>query len=328
MIMRVSAVPAIVFLALAACAAVLCQQPLPTDLAGKRPNELGKILILEYHLIEPQETRWARSIEHFRGDLEELYQSGYRPIGMKEYIDGRIDLPAGAKAFILTFDDSSPGQFRYLSKDGKNQTDPECAVGMLIAFNKRHPDFRLRGIFFVLPAAKEPHKLFGQPEYEADKLRELVSLGFEIGDHTLWHADLAKYDAATVQKQIALAAVAIQKVIPDYRLSALALPFGSYPRNPDLAARGSYNGISYAFEAVLRVSGGAAPSPFSLRRDLMRLPRIQVPSPDLKYWLDRFEKHPSEVFISDGRPDTADFPRALESEFNAARYRNLRVIAY
>jgi len=319
---------ALVPLALCVWAVVSQSRSPQSNAPALRPNELGKVLILEYHLIEQQETRWARSVEHFRHDLEELYQSGYRPIGMREYIEGKIEIPSGTKAFIFTFDDSSPGQFRYLVRDGKQEIDPDCAVGSLVAFNRQHPDFRLRGIFFVLPAAKEPHKLFGQPEYEAAKLRELVSLGFEIGNHTLWHADLAKYDAAVVQKQIVLAAEAIQKIIPNYRLSTLALPFGSYPKNPELATHGSYQGISYAFDAILRVSGGPAPSPFSRQRDLMHLPRVQVPGPDLKYWHDRFDKHPAEVFISDGRADTVTFPRALESGFNASRYKNLKIVTY
>jgi peptidoglycan/xylan/chitin deacetylase (PgdA/CDA1 family) len=293
-----------------------------------RPNELGKVMILEYHLIQPEETRWGRSIPNFKRDLEQLYDSGYRPIGMADYIDGQIAVPAGRRPIILTFDDSSEGQFRYLIKNGTPEIDPDCAVGILIGFHKLHPDFDLKGAFFVLPAAKEPHRLFGQPEFEARKLKELVALGFEIGNHTLWHADLAKYDPTVVREQIALAAEAIQKMVPAFRVRALALPFGSYPQDPQLALDGSYRGFSYHYDAVLRVAGGPACSPFSVQTDLARLPRTQVTGADLQHWIEYFERHPAEGFVSDGDANTVTFPWTLLSEFNSSKFKNLRAVTY
>jgi len=57
---------------------------------------------------------------------------------------------------VLTFDDSSPGQFRYLAQNGSTSVDPDCAVGILEAFARRHPDFGLAATFFVLPGAILP----------------------------------------------------------------------------------------------------------------------------------------------------------------------------
>jgi Polysaccharide deacetylase len=296
--------------------------------AAAQPNELGKVMILEYHLIEENESRWGRSVENFRKDLERFYQEGYRPISLGEYIDGKITLPRSTKPIILTFDDSSPGQFRYLLRNGKKEIDPDCAVGILIEFSRRHPDFRHVATFFVLPEAKEPHKLFGQPEFEADKLQELVRLGFEIGNHTLWHANLGKYDATIVQKQLAQSVQAIQKRVPGYTIRSLALPFGVYPKDSGLAATGSFNGITYHNEAILKVAGGPAPSPFSISRDLLHLPRIQVPSSDLQYWLRYFQKDPEEAFVSDGQADTVSFPKILKPKFNAAKFKCLKGDAY
>jgi hypothetical protein len=291
-------------------------------------NELGRFLILEYHLIQEQETRWGRSIPNFKQDLERLYQAGYRPVAMADIIDGEIDLPAGTKPVLLTFDDSSPGQFRYLTKNGKKEIDPECAVGLLLSFHRQHPDWAKKAVFFVLPEAKQPHKLFGQPECEADKLKELVALGFEIGNHTLWHANLGKYDDTTVQKQLAQSEEAIQKRVPGYAVRSLALPFGVYPKDLQLAVKGKFKGRAYQHEAILRVAGGAAQSPFSTGCDLLHLPRIQVPGPDLKYWLSHYEKHPGEVFVSDGQPRTVTFPKALQPKFNATKFKKLQSISY
>ena len=292
------------------------------------PNELGRVIILEYHLIEAEESRWGRSVENFKKDLDQLYQKGYRTISLGDYIDGRITIPAGTRPVILTFDDSSPGQFRYRLRDGRKETDPNCAVGILLEFGNRHQDFGHKATFFVLPEAKQPHKLFGQPEFESEKLRELVKLGFEIGNHTLWHANLGKYDAATVQKQLAKSVEAIQKRVPGYVVRSLALPFGVYPKDLSLAIAGLSGGISYRHEAILKVAGGAAPSPFSTSRDLLHLPRIQVPSSDLQYWLHYFEKHPEEVFVSDGQPGIVSFPKALKSKFDLARFKSLTADSY
>jgi hypothetical protein len=300
----------------------------PSSETKARPNELGRFLILEYHLIQEEETRWGRSISNFKQDLERLYQAGYRTISVADVIDGKIDLPAGTKPVLLTFDDSSPGQFRFLLKNGRREIDPNCAVGILIDFHRRHLDFAKKAVFYVLPEAKQPHKLFGQPEFEADKLKELAAHGFEIGSHTLWHANLGKYDATTVQKQLALSVEAVQKTLPGYTVRSLALPFGVYPKELELAVKGFFKGVSYHHEAILMVAGGPAPSPFSSSCDLLHLPRIQVPGPDFKYWLNHFEKGPDEVFVSDGKVDSITFPLALKPKFNASKFRFLRVATY
>lgn len=292
-----------------------------------RFNELGSVPILEYHLIEEKETRWGRSVQEFRMDLEQLYRAGFRTLAIGDYIDGKVDLPAGTHPVIFTFDDSSPGQFRYIIRNGKKEIDPDCAVGMMIDFAKAHPEFGRKAVFFVLPGAAEPHRLFGQPEYEGEKLRQLAAMGFEIGNHTLWHANLGKYDALTVKKQLALAVQAIQKSVPGYRIRALSLPFGVFPKDPALAVESSFQGFSYHNEAILLVSGGPVPSPYDKRCDLLHLTRIQVTREALKSWLDRFARQPEDVFTSDGNPATVTFPHRLASEFSSQKFHSLRPIA-
>jgi hypothetical protein len=300
---------------------------IPATSDDVKPNELGKVPILEYHLIQPEKSTWARTAGEFRRNLELLYSSGYRSISLSDYIQGKIDVPAGTHPVIFTFDDSSPGQFRYLVRNGKKEIDPDCAVGMFIEFKKRHPDFGMHATFFVLTGAKEPHKLFGQPEYESAKLKELVSLGFEIGNHTLWHAQLNKYGADTVKNQLATAVKNIQAVLPGYKVHTLALPFGVYPKDINLAVDGTYRGTTYHNDAILRVSGGPAPSPFNSRWDPLHLPRIQA-GIEVKRMVDDFKKHTDEVFVSDGKPETVSYPAALKSEINTSRFKNLRYVSY
>ncbi len=241
-------------------------------------NELGRLMILEYHKVDYPEDRWTRTPENFRRDLETLYARGYRLQSLNALLDGRITVPAGTTPVVLTFDDSSPGQFRYVETNGALEIDPKCAVGILEAL------------------------------YEGKKLQYLVSHGYEIGNHTLWHANLGKYDEAVVRLQIAEAQQWIQRHVPDYKIRTIALPHGVYPREVAWALRGSAKGTAYEHDAILMVAGGAALSPFARGFDPMRLPRIQVLERDLASWLAWFDKHPQERFVSDGDAATVTVP--------------------
>jgi hypothetical protein len=273
-------------------------------------NELGRVMILEYHNIDYPESRWTRTPENFRRDLETLYGRGYRLVGLNALIDGRISLPAGTTPVVLTFDDSSPGQFRYIERNGTVEIDPKCAVGILEAFFAEKPDFGRAATFYVLPGASKPHKLFNQPEYEGRKLQYLVAHGYEIGNHTLWHANLGKYDEPVVRGQIAEAQQWIQRHVPDYKIRTIALPHGVYPKDVAWALGGTAKGTTYHHDGILMVAGGAAPSPFSRNFDPARLPRIQAIDTDLGNWLGYFDKHPEERFVSDGDATVVTVPAA------------------
>jgi len=286
-------------------------------------NELGRIMILEYHKIDYPEDRWTRTPENFRRDLETLYARGYRLVSLGDLLDGRLAVPAGTTPVVLTFDDSSPGQFRYLEENGTLEIDPKSAVGILEAFLRERPDFGRGATFFVLPAANPPNRLFNQPAHAGKKLQYLVSRGYEIGNHTLWHANLGKYDEATVRAQIAGAQQWIQRHVPDYRPRTLSLPHGVYPKDVSWALRGSANGATYSHDAILMVAGGAAPSPFSRAFDPVRLPRIQAVEAELASWLRYFERRPHERFVSDGDPDVITVPAGSQDQVRS-NLRNVR----
>ena len=310
-------------------AAVLVAFGLPvTASAGPSlaPNELGRLMILEYHKIDYPENRWTRTPENFRRDLETLYGRGYRLIGLNDLLDGRVAVPRGTTPVVLTFDDSSPGQFRYMPRNGSVEIDPKSGVGVLEAFIAERPDFGRVATFYVLPGASRPNRLFDQPEYEARKLQYLVSRGYEIGNHTLWHANLGKYDESTVRGQIAGAQEWIQRHVPDYRIRTLALPHGVYPKNVSWALRGEAKGVAYRHDAILMVAGGAAPSPFARTFDPTHLPRIQAVDQDLGYWLGYFDKNPGERFVSDGDPTTVTIPAGRRDKLRMPLPNGLKVV--
>ncbi|HEY7647475.1 MAG TPA: polysaccharide deacetylase family protein [Methylomirabilota bacterium] len=292
----------------------------------RRPNELGRIMILEYHKIDHPEERWTRTPENFRRDLEMLYSRGYRLVSLSDVLDGRIALPAGTTPVVLTFDDSSPGQFRYLEHNGSVELDPQSGVGILESFANERPDFGRAATFYVLPGANRPNRLFDQPQLAGKKLRFLVDRGYEIGNHTLWHANLGKYPEATVRSQIAEAQSWIQVHVPNYRPRTLALPHGVYPKDVGWAVEGEAKGAAYRHDAILMVAGGAAPSPFSRRFDPIRLPRIQAVERELTYWLNYFDQNPAERFVSDGDATTVTVPTALRDRLRTPLPSTLRVV--
>ena len=278
------------------------------------PNELGRVMILVYHRIDSPEARWTRTPEHFRGDLERLWERGYRLVALNDLVDGKVSLPSGATPVVLTFDDSSPGQFRYLERNGTPDIDPDCAVGILEAFARAHPGFGHAATFNVLPGANPPNRLFNQPAHAARKLQYLASHGYEIGNHTLWHADLAKYPESVVRKQVALAQAWIDRDVPGYRLRTLALPMGAYARDIRWILSGTVDRVSYRNDAILRVTGGPAASPYARAFDAYHLPRIQAIERELTYWLTYFDRHPDQRFVSDGNAITITLPRGARSE--------------
>ena len=280
---------------------------------GRAPHEQGRIPILEYHLVGGEkDSRWGRSAEHFRRDLELLYARGYRPITTAQLVDGEIDVPARLSPVVFTFDDASPSQFRYLEQGGAKSVDPSSAVGIWLAFNRAHPDWKNRATFCVLSGAAAGHNFFGDRGIEGqksawrfEKLKFLADQGFELCAHTLWHADLAKYSDAVVQEQIARNVLAIDSAVSGYKVRTFALPLGNWPKNRPLAWAGTWRNpktgqeVRYSFDAVLEVSGAAVPSPASERFNPHALQRIQVFGNALEQTLDLLDKS-GDRFVSGG----------------------------
>ena len=110
------------------------------------PNEMGRA-VLEYHVIGPRKWRWAHipgSVSQRPGDALRARFSRRLAARLR---DRPINLPRGASPVVFTFDDATEGQFRYLEKDGKPVIDPDCAVGILEEFSRKHPDFGFEATF-------------------------------------------------------------------------------------------------------------------------------------------------------------------------------------
>jgi len=280
--------------------------------ASRTPNELGRIPILEYHVIGNYEARFTVDWRHFKRDLEYLYARGYRPVSVADVLDRRIDLPAGLSPVVFSFDDSSPSQFRYLERNGELVIDSTSAVGIWLEFQRTHPDWGNKATFCLLSGANAGHNFFGYTGVEGQKtawrfkkVRWLAEHGFELCNHTLWHAQLNKYSDAVVQEQIARCQMAIDSAVPGYRVRTFALPLGAWPKDRELAWKGAWTNpktgktVRYEFEGVLEVAGGSTRSPFDAKFDAHSIKRVEVYAEELEKEIDRLDRS-GERYVSAG----------------------------
>jgi peptidoglycan/xylan/chitin deacetylase (PgdA/CDA1 family) len=263
------------------------------------PNPQGQVLVLAYHLIGEPEDRWQRTPANFRADLERLWAEGYYPVNLRDLAAGNLSVvPAGKRPVVLTFDDSSIGQFRILPD---RTIDPNSAVGILLDFHETHPaDWPLRATFFVLQDVDAPeHVLFGQPELAQQKLQRLIGWGMEVGSHTISHANLAESSMEEVERQLALSEAGLEALLPGYEVVSLSVPFGAYPQDERVLVGGLYEDTLYTYKAAVEVGGGLAPSPHTTDFDSYHIPRVQATQSELDYWLE-YANQPGIYYVSAG----------------------------
>ena len=280
-------------------------------------SRLGRIPILEYHVVgDSSNGLFVITRDRFRKDLELLYSRGYRPITVAQLVAKDFsDVPKGMSPVVFTFDDASPEQFSYVERNGQLEIDPATAVGMWLEFQKTRPDWKNRATFCLLPAAEAGHAFFGdkekfrgqKKEWRFQKVKWLHDNGFELCNHTLWHAQLSKYDDAFVQEQIARGDLAIDSVVPGIEVKTFALPQGLWPRNRALAWKGSWTAkggrtVAYDYATVLEVAGGPARSPFDPQFDAKKLPRVIAYGNDVEKTLDQLDRTKTRFVWDGGSP--------------------------
>ena len=292
--------------------------PAPSTPVELLANELGQVPILMYHQIGPEPEQFTRTPEQLRADLQWLYDHDFNVISMQDYLTNQIDIPAGKRPVILTFDDSPVSQFRLIPlADGQLAVDPNCAIGILERFFAEHPDFGRGGhfglntkrIFAWAPDADASD----QEPYVQMKLRWLLDNGYELGNHTVDHANLAELTLDEVKQQLAVANDTVLALVPDAQMTVITLPYGMYP--PDEGERFlqgfTYQERDYAWDGALLVGANPAYSPFSTEFDPYETARIQAFDTELDYWFQRFVDEPGLLYVSDGDPNVVTVPAAL-----------------
>ena len=272
------------------------------DPAAVKANELGLIPVMMYHVVKPDaKGEYDQTPEEFRAELERMHRADFVPITVQQLVAGEIDVPAGKRPVVLTFDDSSASQIQ-IGEDGK--PTPDSAVGILEAFAAENPDFRATASFYVN----------GSPFNDPKAVPWLVENGYEVGLHTVNHINLKQSSDATIQKELTLNSEDIKAAAPDAVVNTISLPFGIGPANKALLRGGSYEGKSYKVDGALLVGSNPAKSPFNADFDPYAIARIRSGpksrpvETDSTYWLDLLDKGRWTPFTSDGDPDKISYP--------------------
>lgn len=311
--------------------------PLPlARLAALRADEAGRIPILMYHSIGAPTNRGARydsqglniAPETFRKHLALMYAAHWYPVNMRDVLGSHLAVPAGQTPVVLTFDDARGSQFHYLP-DGT--VDPNCAVGILQAFHQEHPDWPLRGTFYVLPKSAWNPVPFWQPGRETKKLRALVADGFEVANHSTTHRMMTHLSGTELTWEMAECQRYVQERAPEATMDTMALPGGAAPRDHALwntLLRGRLGKIIYRNRCILMAWGGPSRSWTDKKFDPDRISRIGC-GPG---WVERAIKALSSrripPYVSDGNPDTVAVPRSEAMFVNPHRLDGAKLVVY
>lgn len=277
------------------------------ELGALGVNELGRVLVAEWHVIGDTDGEYRTSRATLRRQLEDLHQRGYRPVTQQEFLDGTFPIPAGTSPVLLTFDDSTRGQFA-LDDDGTPTAD--SAVGIIEAFAADHPDWRATGVFgFNFP---DP---FGDPDVQP-RLQWLVDNGYELSNHSLGHVNLANLTSAEVVANLAENQARLHEVVPDAPVPSLTLPLGIWPADRAAAVSGTDGGATYQHDLVYLVGSDPTRSPHHVEFDgaaVQRVPAHAVVGTGPEWftdWLDRLDDEALR-YVADGSPDVVTFPAHL-----------------
>lgn len=294
-------------------------------------NELGNVPIMMYHgIVDTENNKYTggnvdkdgynRTAKAFREDLEFYYEKGYRMIRLVDYVNGIIDVKEGLSPIILTFDDGDKNNFNVLGRndDGSLNIDPNCAVGILEEFKKKHPDMNVTATFFVMAG------LFNQSTYNEEILNWLTSHGYDIGNHTTTHPDFTTISTSKTQEVVGKMYEKLEELLPGKYVKIVALPYGSpYKKshaNYSYILKGTYNGYEYETEAVLRVGWEPEVSPFNKNFDREFLKRCRAYDNngkefDIEMVFKNLEKN---RYISDGDVDTIVIRETDQSKINTS----------
>ena len=197
---------------------------------------------------------------------------------------------------------------------------------------RQFPDCRPAGTFNI---NKNPFDL-GDAASQHAALTVLHRLGFEVGNHTYGHDNLARMPAGGIERDFVVLQRLVTDAAPGLTVRTMALPYGSMPQLPRAASvlrQGSWDGERYVNDATFLAGANPSLSPFASGFDPQRVPRVQSTSwrggalpLTFRYWLDYLDAHPRERYVSAGRPGYVTIPARLRRQV-AHRYAD-RVITY
>lgn len=285
------------------------------------PNEAGQVMVLMYHRFGDTESTWQRTWDNFHLDLERLYAEGYRLISIKDYLDNKIDLPAGYSPVILAFDDGYSNQFNIEKVGDEWSLKQQTAVGIMYDFYQDNPDFGLEGIFYV---NSQP---FSGGNWKVAVQYLVNDLGMDIGNHTRTHINMQQHGPNKIIEELGGLVKDFQEVLPEYEIDSLALPFGVYPSSPETLS-GEYDGVKYENRGVLLVGSNPALSPIAKKYNPLRIPRIRGDEENFTKWLTYFKENPHLRYVSDGDLEKLTIPSDMIDILSPEVFKDKRLQVY
>jgi hypothetical protein len=303
------------------------------DLSKVMPNENGKIMVVMFHnFVEKYKSgdkQFTTTFGDFRKLLQTLYDEGYRLISLSDLINNNISVPAGYIPIVFSFDDGTSGQFNLVENDGRLVSNSQSAVGIMEEFNKTHPDFGLKGTFYV---NLDLGTFQGEGTVE-ERLNYLIDKGFEIGNHTLTHVHLNEIKSADIiQKEIGGNQKKMNELIPGYVMKTFSLPYGQPAKAlQGYVAKGEFEGAKYENLAIVEVGWDPSVSPVNRKFNPLSVHRVRASGiepvdADLAWWLKELSR--KEQYVSDGNPDTVTVPKEKESSIDTGRLGNKKLVIY
>ncbi len=305
------------------------------DYKAIKPNECGQIMVVMFHnfveTYQKGDKEYTTTFSEFEKLLQDLYDKKYRLISLTDMLNNNIDVPAGCIPIVFTFDDGSVGEFNLIEKEGKLVANPRSAVGIMEAFNKAHPDFGLKGTFYVNLGIKTTFKGVGTM---SERLRYLIDRGFEIGNHTKTHVSLPKVKTSQkMLEEVGGNQKLMNEYVPGYTFNSFSLPFGGASKDlKEYVIQGNYEGTEYKHSAIMLVGSNPAPSPVSIKFDSMAIPRVRATGItkvecDLAWWLDALSKGNSQ-YVSDGNVYTITVPEQKKQNVDMAKLNGKQLVTY
>lgn len=303
------------------------------------PNENGDIMVVMYHSIArtTNHYEWHRTKSEFIQDINYMYTHDYVLISMAEYLSGNIDIPKGKTPILITFDDGIKSCYSLVeNEEGKLVVNSDTLVGILENFKNKHPDFGTGGVLYLTKQPFDNDAFYNnasQGSYE-DRLRYLLSLGYEIGNHTYSHNKMNSMNYKTIESEIGK----LNNMVYDLtgkKTIYLAYPYGITPnKNYMKAVRdGEYKGISYNIQSAV-LAGPEEPyftNPLNNDFDVYNISRTIAGSGDIMdmYWYFKYYKeNPDKKYVSDGNPGVLTIKKENKGKLNIEKIKNLKVKYY
>jgi len=164
-----------------------------------------EIPILLYHHVhpDPPSLNYWIDAENFEDQMQVLSDLGYQtvtPTQLRQAILQGLQLPP--KPVIITFDDGNEDNYQY-------------AFPIMQKFG------------FIGAAYIVANRLDADGFLSAEQLKEMAAVGWEIGSHSMTHADLADVTANKLREEILDSRLRLEREI-GVQVRSFAYPFGSF----------------------------------------------------------------------------------------------------